>query len=93
MDKEGDILDRDSCPNKSPDRVKEGEKGRIIGQNPKAEVAPFSSTEIGMKNAVFRTEVEEAEPGFRTAVRVTGCIETVTEFPEKSGKNLGQVDN
>ena len=35
MDKEGDILDRDSSPNESPDRVKEGERGRMIGQNPK----------------------------------------------------------
>ena len=41
MDKEGDILDRDSNPNESPDRVKEEERGRMIGQNPKAEVAPF----------------------------------------------------
>ena len=29
----------------------------MIGQNPKAEVAPVSSTEIGIKNLVFRTEV------------------------------------
>ena len=29
----------------------------MIGQNPKAEVAPFSSAEIGIKNLVFRTEV------------------------------------
>ena len=35
MDKEGDILDRDSCPNESPDSVKEKERGRMIGQNPK----------------------------------------------------------
>ena len=35
MDKEGDILDRDSSPNESPDRVKEEERGRMIGQNPK----------------------------------------------------------
>ena len=35
MDKEGDILDWDSSPNESPDRVKEGERGRMIGQNPK----------------------------------------------------------
>ena len=27
MDKEGDILDRDSSPNESPDRVKEEERG------------------------------------------------------------------
>ncbi len=35
MDKEGDILDRDSSLNESPDRVKEGERSRIIGQSPK----------------------------------------------------------
>ena len=29
----------------------------MIGQNPKAEVAPFSSAVIGMKNLVWRTEV------------------------------------
>ena len=57
MDKEGDILDRDSSPNESPDRVKEEERGRMIGLNPKAEVAPFSSAEIGIKNSVFRMEV------------------------------------
>ena len=28
MDKEDDILDRDSSPNESPDRVKEEERGR-----------------------------------------------------------------
>ena len=44
-------------PNESLDRVKEEERGQMIGQNPKAEVAPFSSAEIGMKNGVFRTEV------------------------------------
>ena len=49
MDKEGYILDRDCSPNESPDRVKEEERGRMIGQNPKAEVAPFSSAEIEKK--------------------------------------------
>ena len=29
----------------------------MIGQNPKAEVEPFSSAEIGVKNLVLRTEV------------------------------------
>ena len=29
----------------------------MVGQNPKAEVAPFSSAEIGIKNLVLRTEV------------------------------------
>ena len=67
---------------------------------------PFSSAEIGMKNAVVRTAVgvirgvktvattpgEEAELGFRTAVGVTKCIETVAETPGKSGNNIGQED-
>ena len=29
----------------------------MIGQNPKAEVVPFSPEETGIKNLVFRTEV------------------------------------
>ena len=56
MDKEGDISDRDNSPNDSPDRVKEEERGRMIGQNPKAEVAPFSSAEIGIKECSFQDE-------------------------------------
>ena len=32
----------------------EEERGQVIGQNPKAEVARFSSEEIGRKNSVFR---------------------------------------
>ena len=40
MDKEVGIWTY-SSPNESPDRVKEGERGRMIGQYPKAEVAPF----------------------------------------------------
>ena len=68
--------------------------------------APFSSAEIGMKNAVVRTAVgvtrgfetvattlgEEAELGFRTAVGVTRCIETVAETLGKSRNNIGQED-
>ena len=42
-----------SSPNESPGRVKEEERGQVIGQNPKAEVAPFSSAEIGIKNLVL----------------------------------------
>ena len=56
MDKEGGIGTY-SNPNESPDRVKEEERGQVIGQNPKVEVAPFLSVEIGIKNLVFRTEV------------------------------------
>ena len=43
--------------NESPERVKEEERGQVIGQNPKAEVAPFSSAEIGIKILVLRIEV------------------------------------
>ena len=57
MDKKGDILNRDCSPNESPDRMKEEERGRMIGQNPKAEVPPFSSAEMGIKNSVLKTEV------------------------------------
>ena len=35
---------------------------------------------------------EEAEPGLRTAVGVTRCIETFAETPGKSGNNFGQED-
>ena len=40
MDKEGGIGTY-SSPNESPDRVKEEERDKMIGQNPKAEVAAF----------------------------------------------------
>ena len=56
MDKEVGIGTYNSS-NESPDRVKEEERGQVIGQNPKAEVAPFSLAEIGIKNLVFLTEV------------------------------------
>ena len=61
MDKEGGIGTY-SSPNESPDRVKEEERGQVISQNPKAEVAPFSPAEIGIKNLVFRTEVGDLIP-------------------------------
>ena len=62
----------------------------MIGQNPKAEVAPFSSAEIGMKKISFedrgrpeRTRDLMPNSGrrsragvFRTAVGVIRCIET-----------------
>ena len=58
MDKEGDILDRDSSPNESPDRVKEEERGRMIGQNPKnGSSTLFVSGNRKKKNLVLRTEV------------------------------------
>ena len=52
MDKEEGIGTY-SSQNESPDRVKEEERGQVIGQNPKAEVAPFSSAEIWIKNLVL----------------------------------------
>ena len=73
MDKEGDILDRDSSPNDSPDRVKEGERGRMIGRNPKN--GSSTSAEIGKK-----------EFSFRTAVGVTRCVDTVAKTPSKEAK-------
>ena len=42
MDKERGI-GTDSNPNELPNRVKEEKRDKMIGQNPKAEVAPFSS--------------------------------------------------
>ena len=42
-----------SSPNESPGRVKEEERGRMIGKYSKAEVAPFSSAEIGIRKSVF----------------------------------------
>ena len=42
-----------SSPNESPDRVKEEERGRMIGQYSKEEVAPFSSAEIGIRKSVL----------------------------------------
>ena len=47
----------------------------MIGQNPKAEVAPFSSAEIGNK-----------EFSFRTAVGVTRCVDTVAKTPGEEAK-------
>ena len=64
-----------SSTNESPDRVREEERGQVICQNPKAEVAAFSSAEIGMKNLVFRT-----------AVGVTRCVDTVAKTPGEEAK-------
>ena len=36
---------------------REEEQGYMIGQNPKAEVAPFLSAEIGIKKAVLKRDV------------------------------------
>ena len=79
----------------------------MIGQNPKAEVAPFSSVEIGKKEFSFedrgrRERMWDLMPNsgqrsragvFRTAVGVIKCIETVAKILGKSGKNLGQEDD
>ena len=107
MDKEGDILDRDSSPNESPDRVKEEERGWMIGQNPKSDSSILSSAEIGKKGFSFedrgrRERTRDLIPNsgrrsragvFRTAIDVIRWIETVAEIPGKSGKNLGQADS
>ena len=96
-----------SSPNESHDRVRRKKKeAKGLARTLKAEVAPFSSEEIGIKNSVWgrrlpwedgwsdaTTPGEEAERSFRTAVSVTRCIETVAETPGKSGKNFGQEDN
>ena len=71
----------------------------MIGQNPKVEVAPFSSAEIGIKKLVFQdrcrremtgircqTPGEEAEPSFRTTVGVTRCVDTVAKTPGEEAK-------
>ena len=47
----------------------------MIGQNPKAEVALFSSAEIGKKNITFRA-----------AVGVTRCVDTVAKTPGEESK-------
>ena len=47
----------------------------MIGQNPNAEVAPFSPAEIGIKNLAFRT-----------AVGVTRCVDTVDKTPGEEAK-------
>ena len=62
MDKEGDILDRNSTPNELPDRVKEEEKGRMIGQNPKNE----SSTLFVSGNRDKEFSFEDRGRGERT---------------------------
>ena len=57
MDKEVDILDRDSSPNESPDGVKEGERGRMIGRNPKNGSSTFFVSGNRKKEFSFRTAV------------------------------------
>ena len=68
MDKEGGIGIY-SSPNELPNRVKEEERGQVIGQNPKVEVAPFSSAEIGIKNLVLKTEVAVGGQGSDAKLR------------------------
>ena len=51
MDKEWGIWTY-SSPNELPDRVKEEERSRMIGQYSKVEVAPFLSAEIGISKSV-----------------------------------------
>ena len=75
MDKEGDILDRDSCPKESPDRVRKEKEAEWLARTLKKEVA-FFFVNGNRKKSVLRTEAtvrgrgiwwqtpgEEAEPG------------------------------
>ena len=62
MDKEGGIWTYRS-PNESPDRVKEEERGQMIGQYSIAEVAPFSSAEMGIKNMSFEDRCRREQTG------------------------------
>ena len=52
MDKEVGIWTY-SSRNELPDRVKKEERGQMIGQYSKAEVAPFPSAEIGIRKSVL----------------------------------------
>ena len=80
----------------------------MIGQNPKAEVALFSSAEIGIKNISFedrcrreqrvnlmqKLRAKKQNRGFRTVVDVIRCIETAAEIPgEKRKESWTREDN
>ena len=62
MDKEVGIWTY-SSPNESPDSVKEEERGWMIGLYTKAEVAPFSSVEIGIRKSVLGQQLEWQDGG------------------------------
>ena len=47
----------------------------MIGQNPKAEVAPFSSAEIGIRKSVLGQQLG-----------VTRCVDTVAKTPGEEAK-------
>ena len=57
------------------------EWGRMIGQCSKAEVAPFSSAEIGIRKSVFRTEIA-----------MNAWANLMPNSKWKSGRNLGQEE-
>ena len=94
-----------SSPDELPDWVWKVKEAKWLARTLETEVAFFLS---GNRNEEFsfqdrgrrertgiwcQTPGEKAESGFRTAVGVISCIETVAEIPGKSGKNLGQDDN
>ena len=99
MDKEVGIWTY-SSPKKSPDRVKKEERGRMIGQYSKAEVAPFLSAERGIRKSVLKTDVavnrwanlmpnsgRRSRTGiFRTVIEVIRCIEIAAEIPGEKRK-------
>ena len=74
MDKEGGIGTY-SSPNELPDRVKEEEKGRMIGQNPKNGCS-----------TLFVSGNRNKELSFRTEVGVTRCVDTVSKTPDEEAK-------
>ena len=72
----------------------------MIGQYPKAEVAPFSSAEIGIRKSVLKTDIavnrrvnlmpnsgrRSRTVVFRTVVDVIRCIKTAAEIPREKRK-------
>ena len=72
----------------------------MIGQYTKAEVAPFSSAEIGIKNISLEDRCRREQMGeshaklrakkqnqdFRTVVEMIRCIETAAEIPREKRK-------
>ena len=54
----------------------------MIGQNPKAEVAPF-----------FVDENRDNEISFRTAVGVTRCVNTVVKIPGEEAERIWDKKN
>ena len=78
------------------------ERGRMIGQYSKVEVAPFSSAEIGIRKSVLKTDVavnrcanlvpnsrQKSRTGsFRTAVGVTRYVNTVAKIRGEKAERI-----